>query len=211
MSDVVRLKIKGKSLKAKIAGDDQSLMGEENSFGEDNFKNELENQYKLGFEEGANSAKLETEKYFNEQLDLKQKEFYNILAQFDEQMSEMEKSFGHIVIQVAKKIAKKIVKKELELNSKINETLQESLKKVIGANEVFIKLNPKDYSEIITESSEYKKFSKISFEQDDSIQIGGCLVETDIGNVDARIATQINQIEKAVELSLEENDKETSL
>ncbi|MEJ2615740.1 MAG: FliH/SctL family protein, partial [Ignavibacteriaceae bacterium] len=41
-----------------------------------------------------------------------------------------------------------------------------------------------------------ESFSKIKFEQDDRIEQGGCVVETEIGNVDGRISSQFNELKK---------------
>ena len=39
-------------------------------------------------------------------------------------------------------------------------------------------------------------FARIKFEPDERIDKGGCFVETEIGNVDARISTQLNELKR---------------
>jgi flagellar biosynthesis/type III secretory pathway protein FliH len=48
----------------------------------------------------------------------------------------------------------------------------------------------------------------IKFEIDDNIEIGGCLIETEIGNLDARISSQLNEISKALENVIIKNETE---
>ncbi|MBZ0199159.1 MAG: hypothetical protein K8H86_04775 [Ignavibacteriaceae bacterium] len=45
----------------------------------------------------------------------------------------------------------------------------------------------------------------MKFEPDDTLDMGGCFIETEIGNVDARLSTQINEIKKQLELTLDSN------
>jgi len=94
------------------------------------------------------------------------------------------------------------LRRELAQKSIINDILNKNLSKVIGANEIIIKVNPVDHELLEKSSKEYlvsNSISKISFEKSEYIEIGGCLIETEIGNLDARIETQINEILKALE------------
>jgi len=38
------------------------------------------------------------------------------------------------------------------------------------------------------------------FREDDTVKVGGCVVETDIGTIDAQLDTQLNAIKKALAL-----------
>ena len=66
-----------------------------------------------------------------------------------------------------------------------------------------------DELEIIEKTSREKMnkigISRIRFEASEGIQKGGCLIETEIGNLDARINSQINEITKALESELTNN------
>jgi len=109
------------------------------------------------------------------------------------------------------KIAEKIIKREIEQKSIITEILEQNLSKVIGANEITIKLNPAEYKIVEKTSKEYLSsigISKIRFEQNESITKGGCLIETEIGNLDARIDSQLNEILKILESKLTKSETE---
>ena len=103
-------------------------------------------------------------------------------------------------------IAQKITRREIQKESTIEEVLKESLRKILGANSVIIKIHPEDYK-ILNEDSNKKiffdeSFSKIKFEQDDRIEKGGCVVETEIGNVDGRMVSQLNELKKYFDTNL---------
>lgn len=204
MSNIVRLKIKQKSIKARIPEADESFAL---SSEEDGYKKELETSFQNGYNEGYEAAKAELEKNFTQELVAKSEEFYNILSSFENKLIEYEEAFGNIVIEVAHKIAEKIIKAELDHRSAIEETLQEGLKKVLGANEVIVKLNPGDLDRLKsdgTDSGLAENFSRIKFETDTNIMQGGCLIETEIGNVDARILTQVSEVVKQLKLKITE-------
>jgi flagellar assembly protein FliH len=102
-------------------------------------------------------------------------------------------------------IAEKIIKREMETSSVISDILKDSVKKILGANNLIIRVNPSDYHEIIGEKKNLlseESFSKVQFEQDERIERGGCFIETEIGNVDARISSQFTEIRKNLEAGI---------
>ena len=117
-------------------------------------------------------------------------------------MDMFEKQFEELVINVSFFLAEKILKRELERESIIKDVLDESVKKVLGANDIVIRLNPVDYESIVNDGKTYQlkdTFSKIKFEQDERIEIGGCLVESEIGNADGRISSQLNELKRKLD------------
>jgi flagellar assembly protein FliH len=159
----------------------------------------MERKYQKGFDEGYQKAKDDLENEYSEELLKKTEEFYQILADFELKLIDYEKSFDKIVINVSTKIAEKIIQREVENKTAIQNTLKEAVRKILGANEIIIKINPQDYNSIThdgTQKDLEKNFSKIRFEQDENIDIGGCLIESETGNVDARISTQLDEITK---------------
>ena len=77
---------------------------------------------------------------------------------------------------------------------------EESLRKILGANNVIVKLHPEDYRQIISGNNRDnffdESFSKMKFESDDRIEKGGCIVETEIGNVDGRVSSRLNELKR---------------
>ena len=74
----------------------------------------------------------------------------------------------------------------MKLTLLIEKILDQNLRKIIGANDIVIKLNPKDHELIEKSSKEYfasSGITKIRFESNDNIQIGGCFIESEIGNL----------------------------
>ncbi|OGU35950.1 MAG: hypothetical protein A2068_10615 [Ignavibacteria bacterium GWB2_35_6b] len=202
MSDVIRLNIKSKTLKAFVPEHGVDFSQFSAFTQEDSLNKEMERRFQNGFNEGFEKAKNDLENEYSEELLKKTEEFYQILASFEQKIIDYEKTFDEIVIKVAVKISEKIIHREIENKTVIHDTLKEAVRKILGANEILIKINPEDYKGISLDGTHKdleRNFSKIRFEQDNNIDPGGCLIETEVGNVDARIASQLDEISKQLE------------
>ncbi len=218
MSDVIKLNIKKKNVKAIIPGRHNDNTGftefsqvVSNDELEKVSKSEVDEAYKKGYED----AKKEVTEYLNQihesELLKQSEEFYNIISTFEETIGKYHSDFHKLVINVSQKIAEKILKRELKYKSIIEEVLNNSLHKIIGANEVVVKLHSLDFNRL-NKNDKIKIMTQgmnhIKFEIDDNIDIGGCLIETEIGNLDAQINSQLNEISNALENEIVKNDKE---
>ncbi|MDP4173245.1 MAG: FliH/SctL family protein [Bacteroidota bacterium] len=202
MSDVVRLNLKSGNVKLKFTNEPEEIPDENKE--EDYFTHQLQDSYERGFKDGQNQLRDELEQNYIAQLSEKTQEFNKILAMLEANLSEYDQAFDKVVLETALMIAEKIVRREINRESIITNTLRDSVKKIIGANDILIKINPVDHNQVQSVQNSpllEGTFSKIKFELDENLEPGGCLVETEIGNVDSRITTQINEIKKQLEAS----------
>lgn len=120
---------------------------------------------------------------------------------------EIHQEIEKEVVALALAIAKKIVCHEIGI---ARETVvcvaREALSRVENPAKIKIKLNPEDLQFIKDTRSALSQFSRhvdnIRFEASDSIQRGGCLIETDRGDLDARIEKQFQVIEESFRTEL---------
>jgi flagellar assembly protein FliH len=209
MSDIITLNMKSKNVKAVISDHfgNSSVFTElpevlEREKQEHVHKIELENEFKKGYDLGSAETANKLEQKHSDELLNQSRDFYNIISTFEKKIKTYENDYHSLVIKVSEKIAEKVLQKKMEMDSTIEKILEQNLKKIIGANDIIIKLNPYDNKLIQKSSKEYLASSgitKIRFENNDNIQVGGCLIESEIGNLDARIETQINEIIRALE------------
>jgi len=218
MSNAIKLNIKKKNVKAIISNgsNDKSGFTEfpqviANEELEKVAKSEVDDAYKKGYEDAKKEVTEDLTQIHESELLKQSEEFYNIISTFEETLNKYNKDFNKLVINVSQKIAEKILERELENKTIIDEVLQKSVHKIIGANEVIVKLHSKDF-ETLNKNDKIKIMTQgmnhIKFEIDDNIDIGGCLIETEIGNLDAQINSQINEISKALENALIKNETE---
>jgi flagellar biosynthesis/type III secretory pathway protein FliH len=168
----------------------------------ENYQIALHNQYTKGFAEGQKAVRENIEKEFNERLLRKYSELNNVISDLNDKTVQLDSQFEELVINVAFILAGAVLKKEIDKESILKDVLDESLRKVLGANEIIVRLNPRDYESIIVEGKSFQmkdSFSKIKFEKDDRIELGGCFVESEIGNADGRISSQLNELKRKLE------------
>lgn len=203
MSDVIKLTKRSNKSTLRVSGIGNAGVKEEEP---DLLKRQLDDYYRMGFREGQEKTKRDLEQDYSNKLIRKYEEVYNILQQYDEHLLELEKAFESLVIETAYEIAKKVVRREIENRTVINENVKEAINKIIGANEVRLKMNPQDIEALSSDSKNMinsASFTKIKIEGDERIEQGGCLIETEIGNVDARISTQLTELKRKLEESLQ--------
>ncbi len=202
MSDVIKLNSRSNRTNVKVSGYGNVVETESES---DLLKKQLEDYYSLGYREAQEKTKRDVEREYTDKLFRKYEEVYKILQQFDESFADYEKSFEKLVIETAFEVAKKVVQREISSNTIINENVRFAINKIMGANEIRLKLNPADIEEL-TETTKNlihsSSFNKIKIEADERIELGGCLIETEIGNVDSRISTQLSEMQRQLEDSL---------
>jgi flagellar assembly protein FliH len=210
MSDAIKIKLKSKKIVVKTEDDDTIKFDiEDNKPQKDPqtlfLEQQMAKKYQEGFDDGYNKAKAELEENFANDLQTAVDEFNNILQEIQNQLNNYDKIFEPLVLETAIAIAKKVIKKEIDENSIIEENLSEALKKIYGANNIIIKINQEDYELIINRTDlrdKIENFNKIQFEIDNALQRGDCIVETELGNVDARITTQIEEIISNLQLKI---------
>jgi flagellar assembly protein FliH len=211
MSSVIKLNARPDKIKLKFSEDPQELINaeakraeEEEKRKQDKLKRELEAQYKAGYDEGVNSVKEEFEQKFLEKAQINEENFKQFSAAVTQLLSAYDSSLDQIITDVSLSIAEKVIRHELEDKSDIIPLVKDSVKKVLGANEITLKVNPEDISERLTEElnkSFEDGFAKIKIEKDERIEKGGCYIQTDIGSVDARLQTQLSELRRNLEKS----------
>ena len=108
---------------------------------------------------------------------------------------ELEQSLFRFVVGVAEHIIRKEVHTKSEI---ILSVIKDSVKKIIGVEKVKVRINPAEMKYVRGKKTTIQSVSdslrEITFDADDSVEPGGCIIESDIGNVDARISTQLEQV-----------------
>jgi flagellar assembly protein FliH len=145
---------------------------------------------RVGFETGSKKAEAVIEG-----LQQTLEQLQNIRTEIHQ---EIEKEVTHLALSIAKKIVCHEIKTTQETVACV---AREALARVDNPGKITIKLNPDDLQFIKDTHSQFSRFLQnfddIRLEAEDSILSGGCLIETDRGNIDARIDKQFEAIEEA--------------
>ncbi len=200
MSEVIKINKRPTNIIAYSEGTTVFQTSDEQN--KQNYEVELHNQYTKGFTDGQQALRVKLEQEFNEKILRKYSELNNVISGLNDKTVQLDSQFEILVMNVAFIISETILKREIEKESIVKTVLDEALRKVIGANEIIVRLNPKDYESIILDGKSFQlkdSFSQIKFEKDDRIELGGCFIESEIGNADGRISSQINELKRKIE------------
>jgi flagellar assembly protein FliH len=114
-------------------------------------------------------------------------------------IDESETQVINLVIMIAKKVVKVI--SENQKNVVVNNVIQ-ALRKLKSRGEVLIKVNLAD---VELTSEHIKDFMRmvenirsVTVVEDSTVDRGGCIIETDFGEIDARISSQLHEIEEKI-------------
>jgi flagellar assembly protein FliH len=108
------------------------------------------------------------------------------------------------IVKLALAIARKVVCNEIRINKDtVVNVVKEAVKRVEGNEKVKVKLSCKDFEFIKNEKptliDKIKNIENADFIMDESICDGGCIIETESGNIDSRVEKQFQAIEEAFE------------
>jgi flagellar biosynthesis/type III secretory pathway protein FliH len=104
------------------------------------------------------------------------------------------------VVKLAVEVAKKIVHREIHADPDVIQTLvRVALSHVAEKSAVTVHLNPTDYSYLLEQRAELSQNEgrEIALLADKSIERGGCLIQTECGDIDARIEEKFREVEHA--------------
>lgn len=135
--------------------------------------------------------------------------FKSVLNNFRQAFLELEKVRKEIYLDAEKKtvslalaIAKKIVCHEIAANKEVVlNVVKEAAKKVVNRGRIIIKTSPSDFQFVKNSGHGFLSFvdniENVTFEEDKTISDGGCVIENDFGDIDARIEKQFKVVDEA--------------
>jgi flagellar biosynthesis/type III secretory pathway protein FliH len=125
------------------------------------------------------------------------------LENLEEQLEVNDQKMGRTVVQLAVTIAELIVKREVAVDRElVLREAREALRRVVGVQQLTLRVNPFDLDLVREQKSQVLAGSEavreMRIEPDEAVARGGCIVESEAGNVDARLSTQLRNIETAL-------------
>jgi flagellar assembly protein FliH len=169
----------------------------------------LREEFKAGFDEGRRHAERTIREEFQKKNAEMQAAIDALMESIARQYKEFQTAAEHHVVRLAVAIAERIVKRTVALDHEVVlRHIHEAMKRVVGVDRIRIRINPADEefirahrAELLTSADAVRE---LTLEADETIARGSCVLESDAGNVDASITTQLERIEAALF-----NDQET--
>ncbi|MBN2532471.1 MAG: flagellar assembly protein FliH [Spirochaetales bacterium] len=158
-------------------------------------KDAYERGYKDGHEKGFKEGEQEVERLIQR--------IHTIISKTIEKRNEIIEESETQLINMVLLIARKVIKviSENQKNVVINNVMQ-ALLKLKGSGDIIIKVNPDDLELTSSHKETFQKRLEqgrnISILEDTTVDRGGCVIETDFGQINARISSQLHEIEEKI-------------
>lgn len=151
--------------------------------------------YQDGWEEGINKGSDEVKRL----VERIQVILDSSIQKRNEIFIETEQQIVGLVLLIAKKVIKVI--SENQKNVVINNVIQ-ALRKLKSRGEVAIRVNLADLELTSTHKRDFiemvEGIKSIKILEDSTVDRGGCIIDTDFGSIDARISSQLHEIEDKI-------------
>lgn len=162
-------------------------------------RNSYEEGLKEGKKDGYDSGKEEVSRL----IDRSHKILEAVMNRREQILNETEEQIIQLVLLMTRKVVKVMSENQ---KSVVMANVLSALKKVKARGDVTIRVNLEDVkltTEHIKDFTEQVESVKgITVVEDSSVEKGGCIVETDFGAIDARISSQLSELEnKILEIS----------
>lgn len=124
------------------------------------------------------------------------------VARLEEEIIKVRKEFEKLLIPIALKAAKKIVGREIELTDDVVvDIVSNALKPVATHKKIVIYVNKKDF-QILEQNkpklkSLFEALESFTLRVRDDITPGSCIIETEVGIINAQLENQWRTLEKA--------------
>jgi flagellar assembly protein FliH len=119
-------------------------------------------------------------------------QFAALVESFEAGTAALEAQLADAVAQSAVRLARQVVRSELALRPEcIVQVAREALGAIVlSAKHLRLSLNPADLALVHAEAADALAARDVLLQADPSLARGGCVVESDLGGVDARIDTR---------------------
>ncbi len=146
-----------------------------------------------GFEEGRRQGQ--------QQVDDNIKETLETLNQAVKERKKIIKDAESELLRLSLKIAEQVIRSEVSLNNDvIMNMVAEAINRVSDRENIIIKVSKNDFEQVKQNKEKIAGLvdgiKNLSILEDSQIEAGGCIIETNLGYVDARISTKLSLIEQ---------------
>jgi len=153
---------------------------------------EVQHAREAGYQDGYRDGQVALEAFKETFARQMAAQFGNLLASLDEQWNGLEEQMALAVTRTAVQLARQVVRHELDTRPEIvARVAQEAVNAIVlSARHLRVRVHPADQQHVMAGAGEALKARDARIIADPSIEPGGCIVDSDLGQVDARIGTR---------------------
>jgi flagellar assembly protein FliH len=159
----------------------------------------LSKGYEEGFAQGSQTALTEMQQTMQLALEKAQR----IVTTAEQESVQLVIDAERQIIEIALAVASKVLAREIEENpTTILPIVKEALQKVRDQDQIVIRVNPEDYEMVLMAKRDLQlmvgREHAVTLSADHIVPIGGCIIDTALGTVDARLDTKLELVFKAI-------------
>ena len=145
-----------------------------------------------GYQDGYRDGQVALEAFKETFARQMASQFGALLANLDGQWNGLENEMALAVTRTAVQLARQVVRHELDTHPEIvARVAQEAVGAIVlSARHLRVRIHPADHQHVMAGAGEALKARDARLVADPSIEPGGCIVDSDLGQVDARIGTR---------------------
>jgi flagellar assembly protein FliH len=160
---------------------------------EEELTEKVRESFETGFEEGQRQAERGLSNVFK-----------SLRRAIDEVTSLREQIFRESeedLLRLSILVARKIIQQEISEDRRIlTRIVAAALENAAERDDVVVRLNPEDYRLVTTHRQHYLQGigdgRDLNMKPDDTVSQGGCVIDTVMGEIDARLESQLDEIHK---------------
>ena len=163
------------------------------------WEREAEQKAAEAMELGRNQGREEAEST----IEIRSAELASVISSLAQAREKLLDDAEQAVLDMTMAIARRFVEQSALLGDElIRKTIKDAVKMVTEKEKVIIRVNPEDLDEVRGHQDDIifigDGIGRLEVRGDKKVDRGGCVVETVAGNIDARIASRFEQLDKAI-------------
>ncbi len=162
---------------------------------------EIQKSYDKGFEEGQMSEMAVARAEINSFVE-KMRTMEGVVQEFEKKNNDLLNQLHDSVLTIAEKVALHIMRAETLTNSdSIKKRIAKVIKEAKDTNIITIRLNPSTIKQIKETDTRLLDFesSNVELVEDETLEVNDCVINTDSGNLEARVADELSNMMQKLE------------
>jgi flagellar assembly protein FliH len=163
------------------------------------FEKERSDAVDAGLKEGRDAGYAQGKAEADRLIERLQAVLERARSRREEILAETEQQIVDLVLLMARKVVKIISETQKEV---VTANVTEALRKLKGRGDIIIRVNLADLKLTTEHANSFIKkmegIKGIQVAEDSTVDPGGCIIETDFGEIDARISSQLAELEDKI-------------
>jgi len=164
--------------------------------------------YAEGLAKGQADGQAQALAQFEQERALYRADIEDFIAHIEAERVKTWHEMEPLMIRMVFELSAKVIKQEIEVNRDVTLSLvRNALRRVVDSTTLRIRVHGDDLETVRTNRADLLTLvdgaNHVEIIEDRRVSLGGCIIETNAGSIDARIETQLDSVSDALEQMVE--------